>query len=53
LVDWRVLGEYRWTITFATRGLYQFKTKVIEMGPMMEVKTIGPDNTLRLTISVR
>ena len=41
------------TISLAKAGLYRFKTKVIEMGPMMEVKTIGPDNTLRLTISVR
>lgn len=41
------------TITFTKPGLYQLKSKVVEMGPMMEVKTIGPDNTLRLTVSVR
>jgi hypothetical protein len=40
-------------ITFKQPGVYRFKTKVVEMGPMMEVKTIGPDNTLRLTVSVR
>ena len=40
-------------LTFKQPGSYRFKTKVIEMGPMMEVKTIGPDNILRLTVSVR
>lgn len=41
------------TITFTKPGLYRLKNKVVEMGPMMEVKTIGPDNTLHLTVSVR
>ena len=41
------------TIRFKQQGLYRFKTKVVEMGPEMEVKTIGPDNKLRLTVSVR
>ena len=40
-------------VAFTQPGVYKFKTKVIEMGPMMNVKTIGPDNTLRLTVSVR
>lgn len=39
-------------ITFTKPGTYLFKTKVVEMGPMMDVKTIGPDNTLRLRVSV-
>ena len=41
------------TITFTKPGVYKLKNRVVEMGPEMEVKTIGPDNTLRLTISVR
>lgn len=40
-------------ITFDQPGLYRFKTKVVEMGMTMNVKTVGPDNTLRLTVSVR
>lgn len=41
------------TIDFVQPGLYRFRTKVIEMGMSMNVRTIGPDNTLRLTVSVR
>lgn len=41
------------TITFARPGVYRLRNKVVEMGPMMKVETIGPDNTLRLTVSVR
>lgn len=47
-----MMGE-RQTITFKQPGVYRLKNKVIEMGPMAMVKTIGPDNTLRLTVSVR
>ena len=43
---------HRQTFTFEQPGLHKFKTKVIEMGSMMSVKTTGPDNTLRLTVSV-
>lgn len=41
------------TITFNRPGVYRLETKVVEMGLMMNVKTTGPDNTLRLTVSVR
>lgn len=47
-----MMGQSR-TIAFAKAGLYRFTTRVVEMGQEMEVKTIGPDNTLRLTVSVR
>ena len=47
-----MMGE-RQTITFKQAGVYRLKTRVIEMGKMINVKTIGPDNTLRLTVSVR
>lgn len=47
-----MMGQ-RQTITFKQPGLYRLKNKVVEMGPMMDVNTIGPDNTLRLTVSVR
>ena len=47
------MREQGGVITFKRPGVYRFKNKVIEMGPEMNVKTIGPDNTLRLTVSVR
>jgi hypothetical protein len=47
-----MMGE-RQTITFKQPGVYRLKNKVIEMGSMPEVKTIGPDNSLRLTVTVR
>jgi hypothetical protein len=47
-----MMGE-RQTITFKQPGVYRLKNKVIKMGSMPEVKTIGPDNTLRLTVTVR
>ena len=47
-----MMGQQQ-TITFKQPGVYRLKNKVIEMGTMMNVKTIGPDNTLRLTVSVR
>ncbi len=41
------------TITFAKKGIYRLGTKTVEMpGGMMEVKTIGPDNKLRLVVTV-
>ena len=39
-------------ITFKQPGVYLLKDGVVEMGPNMNVKTIGPDNMLRLTVSV-
>ena len=50
--DHMMMGQSQ-TITFAKPGVYRLKNKVVDMGSMVEVKTIGPDNTLRLTISVR
>ena len=47
-----MMGEHR-TITFKQPGVYRLRNKVIEMGSMPEVKTTGPDNTLRLTVTVR
>ena len=46
-----MMGQ-RQTITFTKPGIYRLKNKVIEMGKMMNVKTIGPDNVLRLTVTV-
>ncbi len=40
------------TIAFAKRGVYRLKTKTVEMPGMAEVETIGPDNTLRLVVTV-
>ena len=46
-----MIGQHQ-TIMFKNPGLYRFKNRVIDMGPMMNVKTIGPDNVLRLTVTV-
>lgn len=40
-------------LVFKQPAVYRFKTRVIEMGSMEEVETIGPDNKLRLTVVVR
>src|SRR6266508_2503625 len=41
------------TRTFAERGVYRLKTETVEVqGMAMEVKTTGPDNTLRLMVTV-
>jgi hypothetical protein len=41
------------TITFPRKGVYRLGTKTVEMpGQMMDVKTIGPDNKLRLVVTV-
>jgi hypothetical protein len=39
-------------ISFPTNGVYRFTTKTLEMPGMAEVKTIGPDNHLMLTVNV-
>jgi len=41
------------TLVFQKAGLYRFTTRVVEMAGMPEVKTIGPDHTLLLTVRVR
>ena len=41
------------TLTFMKKGVYRLGTKTVEMsGGGMEVKTIGPDNHLRLVVTV-
>ena len=43
------------TIRFPHAGVYVFKTKVVEMAgmdDMMQVETDGPDNVLRLVVTV-
>src|SRR6266545_7268022 len=41
------------TLAFPKRGLYRLGTKTVEMpGGGMDVKTIGPDNHLRLVVTV-
>lgn len=39
-------------ISFPTKGVYKFTTRTLEMPGMAEVKTIGPDNHLMLTVDV-
>jgi hypothetical protein len=46
-----MMGQQQ-TIMFKTPGHYRLKTRVVEMGKMANVKTIGPDNVLRLTVTV-
>jgi hypothetical protein len=41
------------TFAFTNKGVYRFATKTVEMeGGGMEVKTVGPDNNLRLLVTV-
>jgi hypothetical protein len=40
------------SLTFTTPGTYRFDTKSSAMAGMPEASTIGPDNTLRLTVVV-
>jgi hypothetical protein len=40
------------TLTFTKPGTYIFGTKVSPMKGMPDVQTIGPDNTLKLTVTV-
>jgi hypothetical protein len=41
------------TIAFPRKGVYGLKTKTVEMpGAAMDDKTVGPDNTLRLMVTV-
>lgn len=41
------------TLSFPKKGVYRLGTKTVEMpGGGMEVKTIGPDNKLRLVVTV-
>jgi hypothetical protein len=42
------------TLAFPKTGVYRLGTKTVEMpgGMSMDVKTIGPDNNLRLVVAV-
>lgn len=41
------------TLAFPTKGVYRLGTKTVEMpGGGMDVKTVGPDNHLRLVVTV-
>ena len=41
------------TLAFTKKGVYRLGTKTVEMpGGGMDVKTIGPDNELRLVVTV-
>lgn len=40
------------SVVFKQSAVYQLKTKTVEMGPMMDTKTDGPDNALRLIVRV-
>ena len=39
-------------MTFTKKGIYRFGTRTVEMAGMTDVKTIGPDNKLRLVVTV-
>jgi hypothetical protein len=39
-------------MTFTKSGVYRFGTRTVEMAGMTDVKTIGPDNKLRLVVTV-
>jgi len=40
------------TMRFTRKGTYRFGTKTVPMPGAMEVKTVGPDNKLRLVVTV-
>jgi hypothetical protein len=40
------------TISFPAKGVYRIGTKTVETQGAMDVKTIGPDNKLRLVVTV-
>ena len=40
------------SMVFKQAGRYQLTTRTVEIGPMMNPKTVGPDNKLRLTVRV-
>ena len=45
-------GDGAVMLSFAKKGVYRLGTKTVEMEGGMEVKTVGPDNKLRLLITV-
>lgn len=40
------------TVAFTRNGAYRLRTKTVDMPGMMEVETKGPDNVLRLVVTV-
>jgi len=47
-----MMMSHSMTMTFIKKGIYRLGTKTVEMKGGMDVKTIGPDNTLRLVVTV-
>jgi hypothetical protein len=49
-----MMTNHRMMLSFSKKGVYRFGTKTVEMpgGMSMDVKTIGPDNKLRLVVTV-
>jgi len=49
-----MMTNHGMTLTFMKKGVYRLGTKTVEMPGMggMDVKTIGPDNKLRLVVTV-
>ncbi|HMB18051.1 MAG TPA: hypothetical protein VKO41_01940 [Gaiellaceae bacterium] len=47
-----MMMNQRVSLRFTKTGLYRFHTRVADMRGMPEVKTIGPDNKLVLTVRV-
>lgn len=48
-----MMARTRQLITFAKPGVYHFRDEVVKMGPETKVTTIGRDNMLHLSVSVR
>jgi hypothetical protein len=48
-----IMMNHQFTISFAKAGSYRLGTKTVDMPGVMEVKTIGADNKLRLTVAVK
>lgn len=49
-----MMMNHRMVVSFPTKGVYRLRTKTVEMPGGMEVEseTVGPDNTLRLVVTV-
>jgi len=47
-----MMMNHGWTLTFPKKGVYRLGTKTVEMPGGRAVKTIGPDNNLRLAVTV-
>ena len=48
-----MMNGHGMTLSFTKKGVYRLGTKTVEMGDEgMDVKTVGPDNNLRLIVTV-